>query len=189
MIKRLPFSLSAVVLLACFLASPARGATHIVHFDTLPVGQLPNNFISETVDIQLLPYTDTVGNICAPTGFGVAIIGSQPFPGCVNGSPPNQLTARSVLVDFDMTDYVTQLGGPVKRLLVKYSRLTGNVQIVFNGQCFTRPTFGALPNGNYGGVKYKDNGCRIRLKRSPNFITQFSIGGALLAIDDVKAKG
>lgn len=170
-------------------AASAWGAAHNVHFNTLPVGQLPNAFTSQGVDITLNPYTNTVGNVCAPTNFGVGTIGSQPFPGCPQGSPPNQLTARSVLVDFDMTDYAAAIGGPVKKLVVKYSRLTGNVQISFNGQCFTRPTFGALPNGTYGGVKYNDNGCRIRLKRGPAFITQFSIGGALLAIDDVKASG
>ncbi|RJP36821.1 MAG: hypothetical protein C4547_06780 [Phycisphaerales bacterium] len=183
--------LSSTAAVCAVLASApgALAATHVVHFDTLPGGVLPNNFISELVDVTVGPYTDTIGNVCAPTAFGVAAIASQPFPGCTAGSPPNQLIARSVLVDFDMTDFATQVGGPVKRLMVKYHRITGNVQFSVNGVCFTRPTFGALPNGVYGGVKYKDNGCRIRLRRKPAFITQFSIGGALLAIDDVKANG
>lgn len=187
--QRRRWAFTVAVLSIGFSAFPAWGASHVVHFDALPTGILPVNFVSEFVNVTLTPYTDTVGNACAPTAFGAGAIDTHPFPGCVNGSPPNQLIARQVLVDFNMSDYATQVGGPVKRLTVKYSILAGNVQIVFNGQCFTRPNFGALPNGTYGGVKYKDNGCRIRLKRNPNFITQFSIGGAGLAIDDVKANG
>ncbi len=181
---------SAVALCAVLAFAPGvRGASHTVHFDTLPVGIQPAFFISEAVDITVGPFTNTIGNVCAPTNNGVVAIGSQPFPGCAAGSPPNQMIARSVLVDFDMSDFATQIGGPAKRLMVKYTQVTGNVQISINGQCFTRPSFGALPNGVYGGVKYNNNGCRIRLRRKPAFITQFSIGGALLAIDDVRVNG
>ncbi|MCC7292557.1 MAG: hypothetical protein IT449_10905 [Phycisphaerales bacterium] len=165
----------------------AFGASHTVKFDALPQGQLPANFTSNGVDMIQTPYTDTVGNACAPTAFGVCILTTQSFAPCPNGSPPNQLVARSVLVDFDMTDYAGILGGPVKKIVFRYLRMTGNVQIVFNGMCFTRPTFGGLANGTYGGVNYNDNGCRVRLKSNPALITQFSVGGALLAIDNVKA--
>jgi len=169
------------------VAVGAHGATHKVHFDTLAQGQLPTNFTSQSVDMVQLAYTDTIGNVCNPTQTGVAIINTQSFGSCPLPSPPNQLTARSVIIDFDMPDFVTQLGGPVKKVVFKYAQLVGNVQIVFNSQCFTRASFTALPNGNYGGVKYSATPCRVRLRKQPNDITQFSVGGALLAIDDVRA--
>lgn len=184
-LHRVRHALIAVGMLTCCAA--AFGASHTVKFDALPQGQLPVNFTSNGVDMIQTPYTDTIGNVCAPTAFGVCIIATQAFAPCPNGSPPNQLVARSVLVDFDMTDYAAILGGPVKKIIFRYLRMTGNVQIRFNGMCFTRATFGGLANGTYGGVNYNDNGCRVRLKSNPALITQFSVGGALLAIDNVKA--
>ncbi len=167
----------------------AFGAGHTVNFDALPPGTLPYSFTSEAVDITVGPYTDTIGDACAPTDLGFPSLVDHPFPGCASGSAPNQFAGRNVLVEFDMADYEAQVGGPVKRVNVKYHRIFGNVQISFNGQCFTRTEFSALPNGVYGGVKYKDSGCRIRLRRKPNYITQFSIGGFAFVIDDVRVNG
>lgn len=180
------FLFACAAALAALTVSDALAASHNVKFDALPQGQLPVNFISNGVNMTQTPYTDTIGNVCSPTAFGVCILTTQSFAPCPNGSPPNQLVARSVLLDFNMADYATILGGPVKKVVFRYLRMTGNVQISFNGMCFTRATFGGLPNGNYGGVNYNDNGCRVRLK-TPSVLTQFSVGGALLAIDNVKA--
>lgn len=182
--------LSAAMLAMAAAANPARGAVWVVDFDALAQGTLPVNFTSNSIDVVQLSYTDTVGNVCAPTHTGVSAVFTQAFPGCLVPSAPNQLVNRAIITEFDISDFQTQLGGSqVRKIVFSYTIMQGNVQIIFNGQCFTRASFLALPNGTYGGVRYSANNCRVRLRKKPNFITQFAVGGAFMAIDDVKARG
>ncbi|GMU39070.1 MAG: hypothetical protein KJ057_17620 [Phycisphaerae bacterium] len=170
----------------------AMAASHTVTFNDLAFfsSYLPSqSFNSITVDVDVYPVNLTVGNSCNPNAAGAATVVSQSFQPCTNGPQPNnkRMIIDQVLLDFDISDYVAQIGGPVRRIKFRYKPVAGNVQLVVNGNCFVQPTFGAI-NGSGFGFSVNDNGCAVTIKAAPGTaIMQFSLGGDVLFIDNVRA--
>ncbi len=160
-----------------------------VDFDDLPGnGGYQGPFVSQGVNINVGPVNSTIGDSCS----GQMLMGGATVNPAVNacggnGSAPNELIIDQVLLDFNMADFFS--GDPVKKLSFKYAIVYPNVEIVINGQCYVRPSFTALPNGVYGGVKYKATGCKVTLKKKTSAINSFAVGGDVMYLDDVCAKG
>ncbi|RJP34443.1 MAG: hypothetical protein C4547_10975 [Phycisphaerales bacterium] len=173
---------------AGMMSRPAPAATKCVDFDDLPNnGSYQAPFVSQGVNINVLQVNNTIGNSCAGQMlFGAATVRPAANACGGNGSAPNELIIDQVLLDFNMTDFFN--GNPVKKLSFKYAIVSPNVEIVINGQCFVRPSFTALPNGVYAGVKYKATACKVTLKQKTSAIKGFAVGGDVMYLDDVCAK-
>lgn len=182
--------LSACALSALVIgAQTAQAAKQCVDFDDLVLGT-PYNvpFVSGGVNINVLQVNNTVGDSCNGQMLFGGVTVMPALNACSgNGSKPNELIIDSVLLDFNMADFIG--GNPAKKLSFKYAIVIPNVEIVINGQCFVRPSFTALPNGVYGGVKYKATNCKVTLKKKTAAITGFAVGAEVMYLDDVCVKG
>jgi len=192
----LSVSMGAVcALILGMMASSAGAASHCVTFlSQAPGSQVP--FVTEAVNLTYLPFDNNIGFFaCAGQPSAAATVVNS---GVTCGPPtvkPSLIIDFS-LVEFNMADYSVQLGNnPVKKLKLTYNIVQPNVQIMINGACVTNNNFVGIPGligGNViGGVKYKAKACTINLKKkgSGPFINQFAIGGAVINIDDICARG
>ena len=169
------------------VTSVASAAKKCVNFDDLALNSSYSSaFVSGSVNINVLQMNNTIGDSC--TGqmiFGAATVQPATFSCSGNGSAPNEVIIDSVLLDFNMADFFS--AGPVNKVKFKHAQAFGNIELVINGQCFVRSSFAALPNGVYGGVKYKSNACAVVLRNKTSPINSLAIGGEALYIDDVCA--
>lgn len=174
-------------------ASAAGAAVHCVTFTGKnPGDQVP--FVTQNVGLTYLPFDNNIGFFACGGQPSAAATVINSGVNCGPTVPPALIVDFS-LVEFNMAHYAAQLGGPVKKLKITYNIIQPNVQIMINGACVTNNNFTGIPGligGNtIGGVKYKAKSCFINLKKKANgpFINQFAIGGAVIQIDDICARG
>jgi len=157
------------------------GGCRPVDFEDIPVGTSApygTAFTSNGVLLSIREFFWGLGGCTNPTTVGNVVVNNQ-GSACGKG---NELVVNNVNVHFDY-------GAPLSRVQFFYGEYGGNVNLIVNGSCVSRPNFADLP-ASLGGVLIKveppenpGQGCGTVILSG--LITSFAVGGQELAIDDI----